>query len=303
MEVDVAMNVLGFEAGYNYTLNEVNKRYRTLALQHHPDKNSNSEQSSARFKEINEAYVLLKKTSENNNNNDGNNDDENNDDENNDDEFDEYEFIYAFVSSFSYFKEDMIITIRHFINGLYEKAIINFDSLDSETALKLYELITTYNFIFNINEEYLNRIKQRLEKNVKRVILHPTLEELYSENNIHVLDVGDDGKIYVPLWHTELQYNVNGETIIVNCLPKLPNYIHIDADNNIHMDVRTHVSNLMDVLNVPVCARVYIPTDKIRLKRFQKIRLKNKGIPKINITNIYNIKLKSDIIINLEILI
>ena len=299
MEVEAAMNVLGFEAGYNYTLNEVNKRYRTLALQHHPDKNSNSEQSSARFKEINEAYVILKKTRNDENYNENN---DNNNDDNNDDEFDEYEFIYAFVSSFSFFKEDMIITIRHFINGLYEKAIINFDSLDSETALKLYELITTYNFIFNINEEYLNRIKQRLEKNVKRVILHPTLEELYSENNIHVLDVGES-KIYVPLWHTELQYNVNGETIIVNCLPKLPNYIHIDADNNIHMDVRTHVSNLMDVIHVPVCAHVYIPSDKIRLKRFQNIRLKNKGIPKINTTNIYNIKIKSDIIINLEILI
>ena len=43
------------------TLEYLKKQYRRLALKNHPDKNNNSVESNARFKQINEAYDYLKR--------------------------------------------------------------------------------------------------------------------------------------------------------------------------------------------------------------------------------------------------
>ena len=53
------------------TLEYINKRYRKMALKHHPDKNGNTEESNERFKKINEAYnYLINLYNETNDNND-----------------------------------------------------------------------------------------------------------------------------------------------------------------------------------------------------------------------------------------
>ena len=40
------------------------KKYHKLALQHHPDKNDNTDESTEKFKQINEAYDYLKNATE-----------------------------------------------------------------------------------------------------------------------------------------------------------------------------------------------------------------------------------------------
>src|SRR5438309_8841686 len=39
---------------------DLKKAYRKLAMQHHPDRNPNDKKAEAKFKEINEAYDVLK---------------------------------------------------------------------------------------------------------------------------------------------------------------------------------------------------------------------------------------------------
>ena len=39
---------------------EIKKAYRKLAMEHHPDRNAGSTEAEARFKELSEAYEVLK---------------------------------------------------------------------------------------------------------------------------------------------------------------------------------------------------------------------------------------------------
>src|SRR6266481_2463943 len=50
--------VLGLKRGSG--ADEIKKTFRKLAMEHHPDRNPNNAKAEARFKEINEAYDVLK---------------------------------------------------------------------------------------------------------------------------------------------------------------------------------------------------------------------------------------------------
>ena len=49
----------------DFSLAELNKRYRILALQMHPDKNGNSPEATAAFQELNTAYNLFLRSIQN----------------------------------------------------------------------------------------------------------------------------------------------------------------------------------------------------------------------------------------------
>ena len=48
------------EVNKNATPDEIKKAFRKLALKHHPDKNQGKKESEKKFKELNEAYEVLK---------------------------------------------------------------------------------------------------------------------------------------------------------------------------------------------------------------------------------------------------
>ena len=51
-------DVLGVEKGASEA--DIKKAYRKMAMEHHPDRNRHDPRSEARFKEVNEAYDVLK---------------------------------------------------------------------------------------------------------------------------------------------------------------------------------------------------------------------------------------------------
>lgn len=58
-ELNQALSILGID--FPYSADELKQKYRILAKKYHPDLNANNPKAEERLKEINEAYMLLKK--------------------------------------------------------------------------------------------------------------------------------------------------------------------------------------------------------------------------------------------------
>jgi hypothetical protein len=194
-----------------------------------------------------------------------------------------------------------------------------FNHMDRESLLFIHNLIVKYSTILEISSDRLTSIHQIIKKKLQEndiIIIQPTISELFDKNNIQVIE--HEKKIYyVPLWHTEIYYNLNnfddenGETpkreLVVKCIPSLPDHVYIDEINNIYMDVRTRVETLFNQTKLTVAITdsisFDIPVHTLEFKTHQTITLKKCGIPMINTENMYDVSEKMNVIIHLEIII
>jgi len=244
MDSKRARNILNLK--YNYTIDELKKNYRLLALKHHPDKNANSEESCEKFKDINSAYLYLMNFDISHASHESCDfkDDENID------HSDSYSSIFKiFIKSLLkkmtvVSQENNTITINTLIKIIvedcHELSLKMFEDLNKDVAYNVYEIITTYYKIFHISEEKMVLFEKIMRDKMaldNLVVISVSLDDLFGDNNIYVLD-HDNKTYYIPLWHTELYYNL-GETdnksvdLIVRCIPTIPSHIYIDANNDI----------------------------------------------------------------------
>lgn len=310
--------ILELTPNKKYTLDELKKKYRIAALKYHPDKHFNSDDSKAKFQEINEAYLFLC----------GKYDADMNKSKrvyNEDNEHDEQEHCYSelfsnFINSLMKdFSKTKVTEVNIIIQVLMNKCIsitsTIFDNIDKESLLFIYNLIMKYDSILDIGGERLNRIisliKNKLQMN-DVIIIRPTISELFDVNNIQVVE-HENKTYYVPLWHTELYYSISNDQqkeqreLIVKCIPKLPEYVYIDEANNIYVDVRTRVENLFNQTTLAITltdsVSFDIPVNTLQFKTNQTITLTKCGIPIINTENIYDVSERMNIIVHLEVLI
>jgi curved DNA-binding protein CbpA len=322
IKIKNARQLLGLTQNKKYTFSEIKKHYRIAALKNHPDKHFNSDESTTKFKEINEAYVLLSNKCIDDNSNNGKNGNNGNSQyyEMGDDEDSDYKYnnlFSAFINSLMVDLSNAKITeVNIILTAVMDKCKIltaaMFDNIDRISILFIYDLIIKYYTILDISNERFDGIIKILKNKMKIddvIILNPTISNLFEVNNIQIIE-HEEKTYYIPNWHTELYYDINEQReLIVKCIPKLPEYIYIDELNNIYIDVRTRVENLFN-LSKPVFTIVMyenisidIPIGNIEFKTSQVITLHKRGIPMINTENVYDISERMDIIVNLEILL
>ena len=308
---------------YNYTLEELKKNYRLLALKHHPDKNANSEESCEIFKEVNNAYLYLLNfdishepvTSHmfNGGDNNGSGGDSGGSD--------------SYISIFRIFiqsllqkmtvisQENTSLTINTLIKIIVEDcqelSIKMFEDLDKEAAYNIYEIITTYHKAFHISVEKLELFEKIMRNKMaldNLVVISVSLDDLMGENNIYVLE-HDEKKFYIPLWHTELYYKI-GKTdntsvdLIVRCIPVTPSHIYIDSNNDIYVDIRMRILDLLEkqCIEFEIGGKKFIiNAAALYIKNNQTYVLSGAGIPIINSKNMYDVAEKSSIVINIEL--
>ena len=262
---------------------ELKKKYYKLALLYHPDKHQNSIESNEKFKQITEAYELLKREIE----------DENEIEEN----------ISMNYSSFLNLFLNNNIFLSSIINYLlndYENITIQlFEGINKTVALEVYNFILKNKEILHISDDLVDKLKNIIidkYKDVNIYILKPSLDELFNDR-IYKLVI-DENTYYVPLWHNELEFDGD---IIVKCIPDLPENIIIDENNNIHFHLKIVFSNeLLYSNNIEIINELQIPVSKLAIKKKQSYIFFKKGISIIKEKDIYNVEERSDIIVWIE---
>jgi hypothetical protein len=304
------------------SLAELNKRYRIMALKLHPDKNGNTPEATTAFQELNEAYQTLLPGA--NDANDANDANEANDDVNNADNAAYSTIFMTFMKSLFKRKDrnesdrgnQVLLDLLHRIVHDYASVSVNaaLDSLDPSVLFRLYETLEQYNSAVSMDarvfEEITRIIREKMQKN-NIVILNPSLKDVI-QNNISVLQFGGQ-TFYVPLWHSELHYRIEAgsdeKQLIVKCMPVLPDHMSIDANNELHIDIRADIKEMLNlspgVLRIPLYDSecVELQVRELHIKSRQTVVLKNNvhGISLICATDIYDVSNKAPICVHVHL--
>jgi len=160
-----------------------------------------------------------------------------------------------------------------------------------------------------IFEEITRIIREKMQKN-NIIILKPSLKDVI-QNNISVLQF-DGQTFYVPLWHSELHYRIQDsdeKQLIVKCMPVLPDHMSIDANNELHIDVRVDIKETLNlnagVLRIPLYDSecVELQVRELHIKSRQTVILRNNiyGISLICANDIYDVANKAPICVHVQL--
>lgn len=232
MEINKSLKIM--DLSINYTSKELNNKYKKLIMIYHPDRSLiNKEKNTEKFKEIIEAYNILKN-------------------------FETQDKIEDKRDKFT-------------IENIFEKGI---------NIIKVL-----------VENTFINR---KIEVNIDNLI----------DKDIYVMDYENE-KLYIPMWHHELVFEINNRKIIIECDRNMNKNITIDDDNNIIVKVFLKIEDLKNRKDINVIIsrnlELKIDIEKLYIRKNQLIIFKNKGIPIINDKNIYFEETLSDIYVDITI--
>ena len=323
MNVEKASTILGLKIGY--TKKQLKRAYHILALKHHPDKirnyhDTNKKEREDMFKEINEAYHFLSKR-----------EDEHQDahqDAHQDEHQDEHQESYTniltrFLHSLFGNNKNMVYSLKTMLTQYHDISLKLIQKLNNEDAHHLYETIIKYKDLFGLDKTFIEKLDTVMKTKIKNnpyiyYIIDPTIDNLI-KNDIFLLE--HDNKEYcVPLWHSELIYDIepsdtdtntnntntnNTNTkICVFCKPQLPENITIDEHNNIHIHITNQLQSLLSKEQIEVTfgsSLLYIPVNELHIRKHQLYTLKHAGIARINEKKILDVTKKSHIHVHIRI--
>jgi len=268
-EIQKSLHILGF--GYSDTtsapvsLKELNKRYHILALKHHPDKcvhdtgaATPDAAATEKFKEINQAHKCLVNYFYSGA------------DFDHDTSHQGYNsilqlFIQTMISKHNIRTADSIQSlIHHIITKGVQSAISLFRSMDKQTALLFYDILSKHQDLFGISRETMDEITNIMEEKTSADIvirLNPSLLDMLLDR-VYILHEGGH-TYYIPLWHSELHFKlgsmraetapaVSSGELIVLCDPELPDNVSIDDHNHLYISLDVSVNELFKTQVLPI---------------------------------------------------
>jgi curved DNA-binding protein CbpA len=315
MKISDAILILNIQ-NYNITniqhisYNELKKHYHIQALLYHPDKNSNTENSTLIFQNINCAFSMLKGLISNPDLStyDLSGDDLSGDDLSN--ENTNYSYNNLLISFINYI-------IKYYNNNnnvsnveADKQLTIFIETLFSKLSLiileDIYLLLTKFNTSLLLTNKIVSILKKLitsiLEKN-SIYIINPTISNLLN-SDIYKLTITNE-YVYVPLWHNELSF----ENAIIKIYPLLPSNVSLDGSNIIHYTYKNKFNTLLEIIANNVNSLIItidnndfsININNLKLTKYQTYTLENQGIPNINSNNILDNSIKSDIVFHIHL--
>jgi hypothetical protein len=188
--------------------------------------------------------------------------------------------------------------------GCEDKGIQLFEKLDKTHALKVLEILTQYQDLINISDDFLEKAHNILDLKTDivepvfyKVVLNPNIDDLYNQS-VFKLRIDEKNTVLVPLWHSELIYE--NEKTIVECVPELPECVSLDEYNNIHVRLSYLLAEIWDTDIIEIdlgTKKIHVMTRELKMMRYQVIIRLKEGIPVPNDKNIF----KTDKISNIYI--
>jgi hypothetical protein len=298
MNIQKAYNILDLTS--NFSLKELKHNYHLKALKYHPDKNS-EDNAKEKFIEVNEAYDFLLTYLEIQN-------------ENKHHSQSDYISLmknFMHITGINIGNEPLDDIIKLFSEKSSKYSLIMLKKLNKETAVKLYHYFSKYKDVFSLDSTIIDEMKNILREKIKDdnfIILNPNINNLFNDD-LYKLDFNND-IYYIPLWHSEISYdlsaneNKNNSSLIIKCIPTLPEHISIDHFNNIHIQMKTSILDIFSKENLPISCgeKVFeIPISDLYIKTNQTYTFYKKGISSINTKEIYDVSRKSNIYVHLEL--
>ena len=288
MNCKTALDILELDSA-NITTESLKKKYHKLALQYHPDKNGNTPESNERFRQIHEAYELLKREV---------------DDKEEEEKLPVYaDLIRMFMGEGNY-SAVFIKIVTNIVSNCKTKQFISglFKDLDKDTALGVYSFLTKYNFLFHLSQEILDELRDVVTQKCDNTIvytLNPSVNDLL-EHNVYKL-YHENELFLVPLWHSELYFECGPKEIIVLCEPQLDSGMSIDEDNKLLVEVKIDLDLYRSHIQVTIGNKTFeIPRQELYMKREQLYRFKGQGVSKIK-DNIYDVTERADIVVKVVV--
>jgi hypothetical protein len=201
-----------------------------------------------------------------------------------------------------------------FINTTLQSILLNykdiplkvFENLNKERALEVYDFLSTHKDIFSVTDEILVNMKATIEKKMTKdniFILNPRLEDMINDT-IYKLEI-DKRIFYIPLWHNELCYDASGKDIIVKCTPELKKGITMDNENNLYYVHHEEIGKVLHAgkLTFELGGKVFeIPARELKIVPTQLYIFYGRGIACVNDDNIYNIKKRGNIYVEVNLI-
>jgi|TARA_B110000285_G_scaffold234171_2_gene310220 DnaJ-class molecular chaperone len=296
MDFNCALESL--EISEPYTRKELKKQYFKKALLYHPDKNDNPD-SNKQFHIIQDAYVYLS----------NNLDSSSNESYESRDCVDNDSYFVVIEQLFNIMRNSNITNTAEIINVILENchllSLSTFEKTDKHTALKIFGYIERYSAILCIDRDMVAKFREIIREKLQDdelVILNPSIDNLLN-NEVYVLE-HDGNTYYIPLWHEEVTYETGDHSLIVKCIPQLPEHVYIDENNNIHIHVKISVVRALVDKNICVSLgrKVFkIITSELKIMARQSHIIRENGISTIDPCDNYNTDKKSNIIIHIEL--